>query len=90
LVAESVVLLSPYRSIVRRASQVADRYRQLGDLDLLPVFALLWLVSAAVVVGHLLRRDAFGPEETVALAVVIALPWLMAAPKPARPRSQKP
>ncbi len=81
---------SPYHSIVRHATRVAAQYRQWGDRDLLPVFSLLWVVTAAVVIGHLVRRDAFGPEETLALAVVIALPWLMMGPRRSAPRAEKP
>jgi hypothetical protein len=54
-----------------------DRSGERGDLELFPVFALLWAVSVAVVVESLLRHDVFGPEATIALGLVLVLPWLV-------------
>jgi hypothetical protein len=65
---------SPYRGALR--SRAASGSKRVVDRDLLPVFVLLWAMSVAVVVRCLFRHDTFGPEATLALALVVALPAL--------------
>jgi hypothetical protein len=66
---------SPYRGALR--SRAASGSKRIVDRDLLPVFALLWAMSVAVVVRCLFRHDTFGSEATLALALVVALPALV-------------
>ncbi len=67
------MVLSPYRLAVRRAARVLE----LGDLDLLAVFAILWVVCAADVIASVVRHDVFGTQETLAFSLVLVLPWLL-------------
>ena len=66
---------SPYR-VTRR--EAVGRKPPI-DRDLLPVFALLWAMSVAVVVRCVLRHDVFGAQATLALALAVALPILVVA-----------
>lgn len=47
------------------------------DNDLLAVGALLWIASVVRVVLELINERQFGVEATLALACVVALPWLL-------------
>jgi hypothetical protein len=66
---------SPYR-VARRLRTSLRSWRN-DDRDLLPVLALLWATSVAVVVRCVFRHDVFGPEATLALTLVVALPAMV-------------
>jgi hypothetical protein len=50
------------------------------DGELLPVFGLLWVVSALHVANVLYRGASFGVEDTLALLSIVLLPALVKAP----------
>lgn len=50
------------------------------DRELLPVFALIWIVSAVHVGNVLHRGSSFGVEDTLALLAVFLLPALVKEP----------
>jgi Flp pilus assembly protein TadB len=47
------------------------------DVDLFWVAALFWTVSFLRVIGAAVRHEVFGTEATLALAAVLALPWIV-------------
>jgi hypothetical protein len=50
------------------------------DRELLPVFGLIWLVSALHVLNVLHRGSSFGVEDTLALLSIFFLPALVKEP----------
>lgn len=50
------------------------------DRELLPVFGLIWIVSALHVANVLYRGSSFGVEDTLALFCVFLLPVLVKEP----------
>jgi hypothetical protein len=67
---------SPYR---RQAHTGVgrDRARRWTDVDLLLAAALFWIVSLLRVVGGFLRKETFDAEATLALVVVVGIPWVL-------------
>jgi hypothetical protein len=49
------------------------------DVDALAVVGLLWIVSVLQVAGALLRHEVFGVTSTLASAVVLVVPFAVAA-----------
>jgi hypothetical protein len=67
---------SPYRTTDRKGRAAPGRAERLDDGELVPVYAVLWLVLVARVIVGLVRGEVFGAGLTIALAGVLALPWL--------------
>ena len=71
---------SPYRTLAE-----PDEWRDEGDHrhadgELLPIFAIVWLLSALRVAGALHFGETMGAEPTVAMIVVVLLPSMVWRP----------
>lgn len=74
---------SPYR-IPCRDENTRNR-RDCGvDVDLLPAAALFWIVSVIRVAGGIVRHETFAAEATLALIIVVAIPWLAFFGRPSK------
>ena len=70
----SVIQLARYRSVAHRDLPLEI---PVGDSDLRPIAALLWLVSVVRVALTLAHQQVFGIEATLALLCVLGLPRLI-------------
>jgi hypothetical protein len=66
---------SPYREVARPEDNRGRLRESLLCDDLLPFMILVWLGSVARIAVGLAHHEVFGAEPTVALALVIVLPW---------------
>lgn len=68
--------LSPYRTPASSTTAEAPRSEPSLDVELLPVLAVVWLVSLARVVFALLGHEVFGADATLAALSVVGVPAL--------------
>lgn len=54
-----------------------------NDAEILPAMLLLWAAAAGRVAWALAQHERFGAEGSLALLVVLALPWLVWPRRPA-------
>jgi hypothetical protein len=66
--------MSPYRKAAEAPLEASSPRSVLGDEDLWPIFAVVWVGSVARVLAALLQRELFDVEPTLALCVVVAFP----------------
>lgn len=66
---------SPYRNSERATDEHAAESP--ADRELLPFFALFWIVSGARVVAGVVRHETFGVEATLAFLAALILPLLV-------------
>jgi hypothetical protein len=71
------------------ASSTSEDAGTYPDLDLVPVYAIFWIVSAGRIVLAALRNETFGAETTLALLAVLFLPMLLLAPLRSRALSRQ-
>src|SRR5262245_32997527 len=69
---------SPYRIAAPPPADEEQSPAPCPDLDLIPVFGVLWAVSVFRVFAALMVGDTFGSEPTLALVMVFVLPLLSA------------
>jgi hypothetical protein len=68
---------SPYRKAGRSPRRRKPRGPLFEDLSLLAAFGAFWATSLARVAGALARHEIFAGESTLALMVVIGLPFVV-------------
>jgi hypothetical protein len=65
--------ISPTRDASRPAGERSCGWHD--DFDIRSIGAVVWITGVVRVVAALLRHEFFATEATLALAVVITLPW---------------
>lgn len=68
---------SPYRTAEDRPIETSDSAAPSADVELLPVFVILWLCSLLRVGFGLETGEVFGTELTLAALLIVALPIMM-------------
>jgi len=68
---------SPYRIAEDRPIETSDSAAPSADVELLPVFVILWLCSLLRVGFGLETGEVFGTEPTLAALLIVALPIMM-------------
>jgi hypothetical protein len=71
---------SPYRQ-PPEAPSAEDRGALPGDHDLVPVFALLWIVSVVHVSRVVAHAERFGTIDVLAAITIVMLPALVREPR---------
>ena len=75
--AHPLALGGPYRSVGAPSPREAEDDHAAVDSDLTALLIAFWLVSVVRVVGAVVRNETFFAEASLALIVVVSLPWLL-------------
>lgn len=67
--------MTPYRTAHGRAAE-HEQGRRPPDVDLVPVFIVLWLVSLVRVAIGVRAAENFGAEATLAALAVVVVPYM--------------
>ena len=68
---------SPYRTAAASEQVTAPRRTPMGNRDILPVFAALWLAGVIRLGLAFAHQETFGTELTLVLATVVLIPMLL-------------